>query len=162
MSYPQGPLYSHSDSTTDPATGYVHTHAFYADAYGDYARTLDEERGPAFDRRVQTIYSSYAGVTETDVVQTTTPLDGAYESYGTHYTGTYDAYDHTATTADTVFRAGYSYTAFHSVDYVTGATVDSADTRWFYAGGYYEDTSSTYAGPGGTVSTAEGGYHPTT
>ena len=155
------PLYGSSTSSTDPTTGYTHTHGYYADAYGGYERSFDEERGPAFDRTYQITQSYASGVYETDVLSTATPLDGVYASYGTRYSSTYDLADHTATTDETTFSSGYSFSAFHSTDYATGATVASYDTRYAYAGGYYEYTWSTYAGPGGTTTTAGGAYHAT-
>lgn len=161
MSYAYAPLYGYSHSSTDPDTGYTHTHAVYADAYGTYERVFDEERGPAFDRTYQYTYSYDAGVYERDVLSTTTPLDGSYQSYGTRYTSTYDLTDATTTTTDVAFSAGYSSSVFHSTDYDTGATIASYDARWFYAGGYYDYRRTSYDGPGGSTYSAGGAYYAT-
>ena len=155
------PIYGYSGSVTDPYTGYTHIHSVYADVDGAYYHTQDEDRGPLMDRSVQTTTSYQSGVYTTDVLSSFTPLDGNYESYGSRYTSSYDLNDHTSTTDQTYFSEGYSFSEFHSQDYATGASVSSYDTRYFYANGYNEYTTSSYNGPGGYTSTSIGGYHYT-
>lgn len=158
-SYDSPALYGYSTSTFDPSSGYTHTHQYYANALGTYERTFDENRGPNFDRTYQNTQSYASGVYTSEILNTTTPLDGMYASYGTRYNSTYDINDRTATTNAVTFSSGYSSSVFHSEDYSSGTSVASYDTRFFYSGGYYEYNSSYYSGPGGNTSSAGGAYH---
>ena len=159
--YASDPLYGYRSSVTDPATGYTHIQSAYYDASGFYYRGLDEDRGPYFDHSVQTTRTYASGVYTTDVLETSTPLDGAYQTYGTRDTSTYDVNSHTSTTNAVQFSAGYSLSDFHSYNYATGASVASYDARFFYAYGYNEYTVSTYDGPQGHTYSSVGAYHYT-
>lgn len=153
------PLYGYATTEVDASSGYVHHHSAYADAGGTYSHVTDEWRGPAFDRSYSATTSYGDGVYRSDVLDAATPMDGVYATYGSRYATTYDLASHVATSTSVSFSSGYSYTAFQSIDYDTGASVSSYDTRWFSEGGYYEYTRSSYDGPGGPATTAIGGYH---
>lgn len=153
------PIYGYMNSVTDPSTGYTHTHSMYATASGSYYHTIDDDRGPAFDRSVQITRNSYGGNYRTDILTSSTELNGTYYSYGTRYTSSYDISTHIATTNNVYFAQGYSFSDFHSINYETGASINSEDTRYFYSYGFYEYNTSTYNGPGGYNYASTAAYH---
>jgi hypothetical protein len=154
-------IYGYMNTVMDPSTGYTHIHSVYSDASGSYYLSRDEDRGPNIDQVTQTARTYYAGVYTTDMLNSTTPLDGEYHTYGTRYTNTYDINSHIETTNNVYFASGYSFSDFHSYNYETGASIASNDTRFFYAYGYNEYTTSSYSGPNGYNASSVEAYHYT-
>lgn len=154
---PYGPLTTTHDIETVNGVQYQYT--VVADPYGHYYSRTDEIRTASLDTLMQYLSSHYGSTYYNVNGRTYTPLDGVYHSSGLRATSSYDVSSHMLTTVTTYFDHDGSVSYFHQVNYETGATIYSEDHRSIYAGGYYDDLSSVYNGPGGYNDVEIAGYH---